>query len=304
MPTCSRTVHSSTVVNNYEKNMKIILSFFLLISSIGFAQSDTTELKFNTKYYNAVDKWIAFPKKEADTTFTLGFIYLDEQAGFTFDYHSRFLETDNGLKILAREFEAGLKSRLSRNTINVAVLTEKQVSELEIPSVPEWLAVYKEGSDKVGYLKNIGFHYNAVGASNLALEPLNKAYEIEPHFKGLEFELAYAYNALGQFEKSIPVLESAIENDKENFLFYRELGFSYKNLEQIEKAENIYREGMKLTKDKAQKGEMAVNMAQSYFNLKDKNKFKEWAKLTRKYSDKGSRFEQFIETWEEKLNAE
>ena len=275
-----------------------------MISSIGFSQTDTSELKFNTKYYDAVDKWIAFPKKEADTTFTLGFIYLDEQAGFTFDYHSRFLETENGLKILPRELEAGLKSRLSRNTANVAVLSEQQVTELELPKVPDWLAVYKEGSDKVGYLKNIGFHYNAVGASNLAIEPLKKAYEIKPHFNGLEFELAYAYNALGQYEKAIPVLESAIENDKENFLFYRELGFSYKNLEQIEKAENVYREGIKLAKDKAQRGEMAVNMAQSYFKLNDKEKFKEWAKLTRKYSEKGSRFEKFIDSWEEKLNAE
>ena len=284
--------------------MNLILNLFLLIPNIGFSQTDTTELKFDTKYYDAVDKWIAFPKNEADTTFTLGFIYLDEQAGFTFDYHSHFIETENGLKILPRKFKASLKSRLSTNTINVAVLSEKQVSELELPNVPEWLAIYKEGSDKVGYLKNIGFHYNAVGASNLALEPLNKAYQIEPHFKGLEFELSYAYNALGQFDKAIPILESAIENDKQNFLFYRELGFSYKSLEQIEKAESIYRDGMKLTKDKAQKSEMAINMAQSYFQIKDKAKFKEWAKLTRKYSEKGSEFEQFIDSWEEKLNAE
>ena len=175
---------------------------------------------------------------------------------------------------------------------------------MELPKVPEWLAVYKEGSDKVGYLKNIGYHYNAVGASNLALEPLEKAYEIEPHFDGLEFELAFAYNALGQFDKAIPIMESAIENDKQNFRFYRELGFSYKNLKQIGKAEIIYRKGMKLTKDKSQKGEMAVNMAQSYFQVKDKEKFKEWAKLTRKYSEKNSRFAQFIDAWEEELNAE
>ena len=73
--------------------MRIILSFFLLISSIGFSQSDEKELKFNTKYYDAVDKWIAFPQKEADTTYTFGFIYLDEQAGFTFDYTSHFEKT-------------------------------------------------------------------------------------------------------------------------------------------------------------------------------------------------------------------
>lgn len=284
--------------------MRLILCFFLLNSSIGFSQLDTTELKFNTKYYDAVDKWIAFPQKQADTTYTFGFIYLDEQAGFTFDYNSHFEKTDSGLKKLPRQFEAGLKSRLSHNTVNVAVLSEKQVSELELTKVPEWLAIYKEGSDQVGYLKNIGFHYNAAGASNLALEPLNKAYEMEPHFNGLEFELAYAYNAIGQFDKAIPIMENAIENDPYNFLFYRELGFSYKNLEQIDKAENMYREGMKLTNDKTQKGEMAVNMAQLYFQLKDKEKFNEWAKLTRKYSEKDSEFVRFIGDWEEKLNAE
>ena len=282
--------------------MRLLLSVLILTSSIGFSQNNLTELKFDTKYYEAADKWIAFPKKENDTSYTLGFIYIDEQAGFTFDYTSNFIIKENGLKKLPRTFEESLKSRLSLNTINVAILSKNQISNLELPKEPDWLSIYKAGANTVKYLKNIGWHYNHVGASKLALEPLLKAYSIEPHFNGLEFELAYAYNALGQFDKAIPVLESAMKNDPQNFLFYRELGFSYKNLKQVDKAESIYREGIKLTKDKAQKGEMAVNMAQSYFQLKDKEKFKEWAKLTRKYSKKNSRFEQFIDTWEKKLD--
>ncbi len=277
--------------------MRLILSLFLLIPSFGFSQSDKTELKFDTKYYDAVDKWIAFPKKEADTTYTFGFIYIDEQAGFTFDYTSHFEKTDSGLKKLPRQFEAGLKSRLSRNTIDVAILSDDQIADLELPKEPEWLAIYKEGSEKPEYLKNIGFHYNANGASNLALEPLLKAYGIEPHLKGLEFELAYAYNATGKFNEAITVLEKAIENDPQHFWFYRELGFSHKNLGQVEKAEEIYRKGLDLTKDKAQKAEIAVNMAQSYAQLKDEKKFKEWAKLTKKYSEKGSKFEQYVDAW-------
>lgn len=277
--------------------MRLILILILLIPSFGFSQSDTTDLKFDTKYYDAVDKWIAFPKKEADTTYTFGFIYIDEQAGFTFDYTSHFEKTENGLKKLPRQFEAGLKSRLSRNTIDVAILSNEQIKQLELPKEPEWLAIYKEGSEKPEYLKNIGFHYNASGASNLALEPLLKAYGMEPHLKGLEFELAYAYNATGKFNKAIPVLEKAIENDPQIFWFYRELGFSYKNLGQIEKAEKIYRKGLELTKDKSQKAEIAVNMAQSYAQLKDEKRFKEWAKLTKKYSENGSRFEQYVDAW-------
>ncbi|WP_299335041.1 tetratricopeptide repeat protein [uncultured Psychroserpens sp.] len=284
--------------------MKLIVSLFILISSIGFSQSDTTELQFETKYFNAVDKWVAFPKKEVDTSYTFGFIYIDEQAGFTFDYHSNFINTENGLKIIPRTFEAGLKSRLSPNTMDVAVLTDKQVSELELETEPDWLAIYKRNSEETEYLKNIGFHYNAVGASNLALEPLKKAYSQDPHFIGLEFELAYAYNALGKYNEAIEVLDKAIENDPEIFWFYRELGFSYKNIGQIEKAETIYKQGIKLTDDNAQKAEMAINMAQAYYLQKNKEKFDEWAKLTRKFTDESSIFNQYIDTWEEKLNNE
>ena len=44
---------------------------------------------------------------------------------------------------------------------------------------------------------------------------------------------------------------------------------------------------------------MAVNMTQSYFELRNKEKFDEWAKLTRKYAKKGSKHTQFIDHYEE-----
>lgn len=221
----------------------------MLISVFSFAQNDSSKLNFNTKYYDAVDKWIAFPLKNNDTTYTFGFIYLDEHAGFTFDYSSRFVTTDNGLKVLPREFEAGLKSRLSPNTVLVAILTENQIADLELPSKPDWLSIYKENSGKVSYLKNIGFNYNHVSASNLALKSLRKAYKIEPHYDGLEFELAYAYNALKQFNKAIPILENAIKNNPKNFYFYRELGYAYKHIDEIEQAEKTYKKGIRISKN-------------------------------------------------------
>lgn len=282
--------------------MRLILSLILLIPHIGFSQSDTIELKFDTKYYDAVDKWVAFPKKDTDTTHNFGFIYIDQQAGFTFDYNSNFEKTNDGLKKLPRKFKDPLKLRLTKNTINIAVLTEEQIAELELPKEPEWLVNYKKDSITPRYLKNIGLHYNANGASNLALEPLLKAYDIDPHFDGLEFELSFAYNALGQFERAISILEKAIENDSKNFYFYRELGFSYKNLNKIEEAEKIYRKGIKMSDNNFEKSEMAVNMAQSYFELRNKEKFDEWAKLTRKYAEKDSRYSQFIEHFEQNWN--
>lgn len=278
--------------------MRITLLLLVLLSNIGFAQS-TADLKFDTPYFYAVDKWVAFPKAETDSTYAYGFIYLDNREGFILNYKTRFQFKGDNLVNIPKDSTAGKKYRLGPDKILVSILTQGQTASLNLPAQPEWLAAYKEGANKVAYLKNQGYHYNHVGASDLALTPLLKAYEMDAHFKGLEFELSYAYNALGQFKKAIPVLEKAIANNPNNFYFYRELGFSYKNLNRIKEAEETYKTGIKLSDNDFEKSEMAVNMAQSYFELRNKPKFKEWAKLTRKYAEKGSRYALFIDIFEE-----
>jgi len=40
--------------------MKKLLIGFLLITTIGFSQTKSSELRFDKKYYQAVDKWVAF----------------------------------------------------------------------------------------------------------------------------------------------------------------------------------------------------------------------------------------------------
>jgi tetratricopeptide (TPR) repeat protein len=282
--------------------MKFAILLIFLATTLSNAQFLPVELKFETNYYEAVDKWVAFPKKDNDTTYTFGFIYLDDQAGFTFDYFSKFIIVNSRLKSLPRGFNESLKSRLAPNTALVAVLTERQMTDLALPNQPQWLSSYKKDSDKVPYLKNIGFHYNHVGASYLALEPLNKAYAIDPHFEGLEFELAYAYNALKRYDQAIKVLESAIENNPNSFYFYRELGYALRYINQLDQAEKIYKQGIKISKDEFEKSEMAVNMAQAYFLIRDRKKFDEWAKVTRMYAKKGSRYAQFVDSFEQMWN--
>ncbi|WP_299887158.1 tetratricopeptide repeat protein [uncultured Lacinutrix sp.] len=283
--------------------MRIIILALILISNIGFSQNNLTELKFDTKYFNAVDKWVVFPKKDTDSTYTYGFIYLDNQAGFTFNYKTQFQIDEQNLKNITKDSILGfMKYRLEPNTSLVSVLTENQISTLNLPKEPEWLSIYKAGSDEVDYLKNEGYHFNHVGASDLALKPLLKAYAIEPHFDGLEFELSFAYNHLGQYENAIPILEKAIENNPKNFYFYRELGYSYANLNKIQEAEKTYHKGIKMSDNDFEKSEMAVNMAQAYFKLKNKEKFHEWAKLTKKYAKENSRYVQYIEYFEQNWN--
>lgn len=286
-----------------KQTLRITILALILISNVGFAQENLTVFKFDTKYYEAVDKWVVFPKKDVDSTYAYGFIYIDNQAGFTFNYETQFKIKEDSLKITPKDSTIGsMKYRLAPNTSLVSILNEEQVSALNLPPEPEWLKIYKKDSEQVEYLKNEGYHYNHVGACELALIPLLKAYTIEPHFDGLEFELSYAYNHLGQYDMAIPIIEKAIQNNPKNYYFYRELGFSYVNLNRIKEAENTYTKGIKMSDNDFEKSEMAINMAQAYFKLKDRIKFDEWAKLTRKYAEKDSRYVEYIKQFEQNWN--
>ena len=44
------------------KRITHILILVILFQTKCFSQDSVTELKFDTKYYQAVDKWVAFPK--------------------------------------------------------------------------------------------------------------------------------------------------------------------------------------------------------------------------------------------------
>lgn len=279
--------------------MKRILLIALFFANNCFGQ----DFKFETVYFDAVDKWVAFDK-EGDSTYMLGFIYIDEQAGFTFDFESRFNVNENKLEKLPRDFESSLKIRLSSKTANVHILTSEEILQLGLSSVPEWLEHYKSNQNKASYYKNIGYHYNHVGASKNAIIPLLQGYSLDPHYKGLEFELAYAYNATKKYDSAIVILTKAIENDSKNFWFFRELGYSYKNLGKLDKAEEVYKQGISMSDLNEQKAEMAINMAQSYFQIKNKAKFEEWADIAKQYTEKGSQFDKYIEYWEKNWDKE
>jgi tetratricopeptide (TPR) repeat protein len=187
-------------------------------------------------------------------------------------------------------------------TSDVFILPKTTIKKLGLEEVPVWLAIYQR-EENIESLKDLGFHYNHVGACEKALVYLEKAYKINPHYEGLEFELAYAYNHLGQYEKSIPVLEKAIKNNPKNYYFFRELGFAYVKQNKIDLAEETYLKGIKMSDNDFEKSEMALNMAQGYFKVKNRKKFDEWAKTTRKYAKPNSQYVQYIDLFEKEWES-
>ncbi len=285
--------------------MKKIFLLLVFITSLSFSQNKQSNFSFDTIFFDAVDKWVVFPNTDSSLVHAYGFIYLDNTAGFTFDFENKLVVLEDGLKNLKRETESGtVKYRLEPNTNKVAILTDEQIKELNLPKVPTWLSAYKEGSNDISYLKNEGYHYNHVGACENALKPLLKAYEMNPHFEGLEFELAYAYNHLEKYEKAIPILQKALKNNPKDFYFFRELGYSYVHLGKIKKAESTYTKGIEISDNDFEKSEMALNMAQAYFKLKNRKKFDQWAKLTRKYAQKNADYVKYIQSFEKNWDEE
>lgn len=285
------------------KKLFIICLSILLFNNTN--AQENSELKFETNFYDAVNKWVVLPKKSTDTTYTYGFIYMDISAGITFHLGGSFFIDKNNKYI--GDAEPGhqmTKKRLDNpNIVKMAVLNNKKMAELNLTKEPDWLVHYKFSEDSVENLKQLGYHFNHVGACEKALLYLNKAYKKEPHYKGLEFEIAYAHNHLGQYDKSIPILEKALKNDSKNYSFYRELGYAYSKLNKLDMAEKTYKKGISLSDSNFEKSEMAVNMAQGYFLIKNKAKFDEWAKITKTYAEKGSQYAQYIDFFEKEWNS-
>ncbi|SFN93222.1 TPR repeat-containing protein [Bizionia echini] len=285
-----------------KKHYSILLVLFLVFQ-VSVSQDSNPKLEFNTKYYDAVNEWVAFPKPSESNTYIFGYIYIDESAGFTFHMKDSF-SLMNGKMVAGQVVDSKatmIKSRLGNRTSLVAILNESQKKELNLPKEPDWLNTYVNDNN-VHYLKQIGYHYNHVSASHNALKPLLKGYAMEPHYEGLEFELGFAYNALQQFDKAIPVLEKAVEHDISNHLLYKELGYAYINSQKNDKAEKAYLKGIEVSNDDAIKCEMALNMSNVFFVAKNKAKFKEWAAITRKYSSKTPQYLQYIEYFEKELD--
>lgn len=178
--------------------MKKILILFISLIQIAFAQKSS--LTFETKFYDAEDRWVIFDKKENQNTYALGFVYLDSEAGYTFSYQGE-LEYKNSEfhKVPRLDTSSNIIMRLDRNSFNVKVLTDEQVTKLGLANPPEWLQNYKQNADFIETRIHRASMMNGAGASIKALPILQKAYQEDPHYPGLEFELGYAYNATGSF---------------------------------------------------------------------------------------------------------
>jgi tetratricopeptide (TPR) repeat protein len=275
----------------------ILLTIFFLSTLNCFSQE---KLIFNTKFTQSEDKWVAF---EADSigSHNFGFIYIDSQAGLTFDYAGSFTIDNNGKFIhKMKELESSMKVRLEPNNRLVAIIPESRFSELEISKFPDWLKYYKKDENSIERLYKWGYMYNGWQECAKALEYLEKANKINPDYKGLRVELGFSYNCLNQSEKAIVILKEAIKHEPNDAYIYKELLYSQIHNKQLEDAIKTYEKILKEVADKTYNTENAYNILGEYFRQKNLEKFNEW--IVKTEIDKDKRFGPYVEKLKKALN--
>jgi tetratricopeptide (TPR) repeat protein len=262
---------------------KITLLLFLAISISFFAQD---MLVFNKKFIQSENQWVAF---QADSlgSHILGFIYIDLDAGLTLDYAGTFMIDENGKFVLKKKENDGfMKYRLENNNTLVSFVPETRFQELGIQKTPDWLSYYAINEKSAKNLHRKGYLYNGMGACEKALEFLDKAYKIDPDFKGLRVEMGYSYNCLGQFQKAIDILKLAQKNEPKNAYVNKEVLYAQVNNKQIEDAIKTYQYIVKNVEDTTYHSENAFNILGYFYDQKDLKKFNDWIQKTKIDEDK------------------
>lgn len=257
------------------KNLLFLLTFFYITNN--FAQE---KLDFTTRFVESENQWVAF-KADSLGMHAFGFIYIDASAGLTLDLSGYFSINENGTFSLKKnESMSSIKYRLENNSFLVAIIPDSHLKELEVLKVPEWLHIYKHDEESIERLYNWGYRYNGWNECAKALTYLEKAYKINPNYKGLRVELAFSYNCLEDFEKAIDVLEVALKKAPNDAYTYKELIYAQIYNNQIDKAVITYNTVVNDVTDTSFSAENAYNIAGAYFRLKDLKRFNRWLKKT------------------------
>lgn len=276
----------------------ILISIFCCVCQAVNAQSNPgvdTSLKFNQRYTKCERKWVVMSKADTAKSYSFGFIYIDSQAGFTFDLKGVFKVGDKGKYILDTNIfknTGSIKYRIAPNWRRVALLSPQHYDELGIKAQPDWIKYYYNYTDTVAHDHRWGYIYNDVDEPTIALSYLEPAYRMKPHADGVEFEMAYAYNVLNRFDDAIKTLEPAILNNPNNSFFYKELGYAYSAKKDYEKAIDAYKRGLEHAADEKSdsKGELAFNMANAYKAMGNMDEYKNWMIKAKSYTPTNSQY--------------
>ena len=263
--------------------------------------SAQTNLNFEKRFVECEDHWVTFNMNK-DSSYTYGFIYIDEEAGLTFNREGNFKFDKNNALSIEKFKGTNIKIRLQPNNVKVAIIPESMFAPLQIEKQPEWLSAYKKDTNSIERLFKWGFMYNGWNECSTALNYLLRAKEINPNYEGLGVELAFSYNCLKDYKKAEDILAEELAIHPTNAYVNKEYIYTVSKTDQIEKAVNQYNLSLQSIEDKTYHAENCFNIMQFYYNKRDVKNFNLWYKKLSEYKNANDVIIDYAKRMKKELN--
>lgn len=280
------------------KKLILIISFFPLFT---FGQERlVNELIFDKGFHQCLDNWVVYDK--SGSKYRYGYIYSDSESFESYFAGTFKIKNDGTIKNHHADTTYIISSQiLGEYPSGTLAIMSSELREVLNPWLPSYIIRFQNSLDTVQKLTLTGYNFNHIRLSEYAIPYLEHAFNLNSKSNKVTFELSYALNATKRYKEALEILRSAILKDSVSGLLFRELGYTYIKLNQLDSAELIYNQGIQISTENSEKSEMAINMAQAYFEINNKTKFDEWAAITREYVEPNSRFLNYLEEFEKQL---
>jgi len=274
---------------------------FILLSLTVTNLKAQTILKFDKRFVESEDKWVAF-QIDKDSSYTYGFIYIDAQAGLTLNYEGSFKITQTGIYVPTKLDSVNMKVRLQPNNVHVAFIPDNKFDELKISAIPEWLKYYKTDTASVERLYRWGFMYNGWDECAKALTYLERAQKIDPKYKGLAVELSFSYNCLKQYDRSAMILEEEIKTNPTDAYVNKEYIYALAKSAKIDKAVSQFETSINALKDNQYNAENCYNIMQYYYAQEDKVNFNKWYNIFQNQPNENKMMTRYADNMKTNIN--
>lgn len=268
-------ISNVAIKRNINPKNLIMKQVFLTVLLLICMQS-SAQLAFDKSILDCEDKWVVFPQ-DSDGLYKYGFIYLDSRAGLTFDYSGKLkIDATGNITANPREGSSSIKIPLNPSKILIAIIRETNFEQLKISKVPEWLSFYKLEEGSIEQLYRWGSIYNAWGDYQKGLDILEKAYQIDSKYKGLDIQLAYSYNRLNEYKKAIEILKKVLAVNPTDAYINKEYIYSLTANKELDVAIDVYKNSLRICPDTTYVSENAFYILQGYFYKIDLKNFDTW----------------------------
>ncbi|MES2544800.1 MAG: hypothetical protein V4548_07935 [Bacteroidota bacterium] len=276
---------------------KVLLVILVLITIKVHSQLNLT---FNKRFVECEDKWVVFEKDE-DGMYRYGFIYIDSQAGLTYNSEGSFKQDANGKFEVTKIENTNIKARLKPNNGKVAFIPENLFKDLKIEKTPDWLKFYKNDLNTAKRQYKWGFMYNGWNECAKALPFLLKAKELDPNYEGLAVEIAFSYNCLEEYKKAVEILEEALKQNPKDAYISKEYIYSLTKINGIDKATAQFYKSSKLGIDTLYNAENCFNIMQYYYIQKDVKNFNIWYAELKKWPTENIEIAKYADNMKKEL---